>query len=180
MTEMRGTEGSTRCVRALLIVCLLLLLAGVAGAEPYTIGDHIEPFTLEDQHGVSHTLDGDVAVLLFSRDMKGGDALKAALADAPEGFLAERRAIYISDISGMPAIISRMFAIPGMRDRAYPMWLDRDGETTARLPDERGKATLIFCDDQVITSVAHLETPEEVRTALEGMDQAASAQSTGD
>ena len=59
-----------------------------------------------------------------------------------------------------------MFAVPRMRDRPYSMWLDRDGNATARLPDEEGKATLIFCRDREITRVEHLATPEAVQRAL--------------
>lgn len=157
-----------RCVRLLPIVCAALLAsAATADSDPYSVGDPIEPFTLEDQHGISRTLDESVDILLFSRDMKGGDALKAALADAPEGFLEQRRAIYVSDLSGMPGFVTRLFAIPNMRDRGYPIWLDLDGESTARLPDEMGKATVLFVSDREITRALHLETPDEIRAALE-------------
>ena len=151
---------------AAVFVCFLLL-AGQAAAEPLDVGDRIATFTLEDQHGASHTFDENVHILLFSRDMEGGKLLKEALAETPAGFLDERHAIYVSDISGMPGLVARMIAIPRMRDRAYPMWLDRDGEATARLPDEEGKATLVFCRDRAITRIEHLATAEEVRALLE-------------
>ena len=93
-------------------------------------------------------------------------AFKEALEETPPGFLAERQAVYVSAISGMPRLITRMFAIPSMRDRSYSVWLDRDGDATARLPTERGKATLIFFRDREITRVEHLATPEDVRRVL--------------
>ncbi len=155
----------TRRVGSLLSVGLLLL-AGAAAAEPLAVGDRIEPFTLEDQHGDAHSLDTDVKVLLFSRDMDGGDLLKDALAEVGPDFLTEKHAVYLSDISGMPGLVARMFAIPSMRNRAYPMWLDRDGQTTARLPDEEGKATLVFCHDLEITRIEHHPTASEIRNAL--------------
>ena len=64
-------------LRVLLIS--LLFVAPSASAEPYTAGDRIEPFSLDDQHGETHQVDAAVAILLFSRDMPGGDVLKAAL-----------------------------------------------------------------------------------------------------
>jgi hypothetical protein len=108
-----------------------------------------------------------VAIVLFSRDMDGGDLLKEALADAPEGFLRQKRAIYVSDISGMPGLVARMFAIPAMRGRPYAMWLDREGDVLTRLPDEPGKATLLFVDDREITRIEHLSSAAAVREALE-------------
>ena len=148
------------------ISILVLAVASAAGAEPYVVGDRIEPFTLEDQYGESHTLDESVAIIAFSRDMDGGDLLKAALEDAPEGFLTGMNAVYVSDISGMPGLIARMFAIPSMRKRPYSLWLDRDGKATALLPDEEGKATLVYLSKLEITRIATLETSQEIRSQL--------------
>ncbi len=156
--------------RRLLFPLLGLLAWAFAGAahaaEPYAVGDRIDPFTLEDQYGASHTVDDTASVILFSRDMGGGDFLKRALADAPEGFLAEHGAVYVADISGMPSIIARLFAVPSMRRRGYPMLLDRDGATTARLPDVPGKATLLFLEEGALVRVLHADSPDAVRRAV--------------
>lgn len=143
------------------------LSAAAANAEPYAVGDRIEAFTLEDQHGVAHTVGGDVALLLFSRDMDGGDLIKQALADAPGDLLTIRHAVYVSEISRMPKLVARLFALPSMRKRPYPMLLDRDGTTTVRLPSAEGRATLIFLRAHEIVRVQHAETAAEVSSALE-------------
>jgi hypothetical protein len=144
----------------------LLLLAAPADAEPIAVGDRLEPFALEDQHGTEHRIDASVAVILFSRDMKGGDVLEQALAATTAELLSERHALYVADISGMPRLVARLFAIPSMRRRAYPMLLDRDGSMTSRLPSVDGQATLIFSRSLEITRVLHLDTPEAVRREL--------------
>jgi hypothetical protein len=148
----------------------LCLLAAPAAAQPLAVGDHIEAFTLEDQHGVPRTVDAAVAVVLFSRDMEGGEVLKQALADAPPDLLASRRAVYVADISAMPGIVARMFALPKMKKRPYPILLDRKGQATARLPDIEGSATLIFLDDLAIDRVLYLSDPTQVRQELEPDD----------
>jgi len=152
-------------MRTLLLLAALLAAAS-AQAEPYAVGDALEPVTLEDQHGVSHTLDGSVQVVLFSRDMDGGDVLKQALADAPKDFLAQRGALYVADIEGMPRLVARLFALPSMRRRPYPMLLDRDGTKTARLPSEEGAATLLFLESLRLVRVLHTGSPAELRGAI--------------
>jgi hypothetical protein len=147
-------------------VLLALLAALPAQAEPWAVGERIEPFSLEDQHGTTRRVDATTRVVLFSRDMEGGDVLKRALEPAPEGFLEARGAAYVADVSRMPGLVTRLFALPSMRRRGYPMLLDRDGETTARLPDAEGKATLIFLDDLRIERVLHEARPEALRQAL--------------
>lgn len=145
-----------------------MLVADAALAQPYVVGDRIEPFTLEDQHGDSRSVDASVKVILFSRDMDGGDFLKQGLADVEPGYLEGKQAVYVADISGMPGLIARMFAIPAMRDRPYPMLLDRDGTTTARLPDAEGQATLIFLDQLAVERIVHVTEAPAVRRELDG------------
>ncbi len=63
--------------------------------------------------------------------------------------------------------MARLFALPMMRKRAYPMLLDRAGSLTAQLPDADGKAMLISLESLRITHIQHPSTSEEVRRAIE-------------
>lgn len=157
-----------------LFVCLFGLLMTLttrdAFADYYAVGDRVEPFTLEDQHGESRTVDESVRVILFSRDMDGGEFLKEGLADVEPGYLDGKGALYVADISGMPGLVARMFAIPAMRDRPYSILLDRDGETTARLPDQEGQATLIFLDRLRVQRIVNLTEAQAVQPELDSME----------
>jgi len=156
--------------RALAFVAIFFLLSVAAYAESegaYVVGDSISQISLENQHGEVGVVDESTRILLFSRDMDGGKLLQAALADVEPGFLAEKDAVYVSDISGMPSLVARLFALPKMRKRPYPMLLDRTGEATSRLPDVDAKATLIFLRSLVIERVEHAADAGAIRQALE-------------
>ena len=155
------------CFRSAGWLIVLMLVAQPAFADPWVVGDILEPFTLEDQHGEERTVDASVEVILFSRDMKGGDFLKKGLEDVEPGYLESRNAVYVSDISAMPRLIARMFAIPSMRKRPYPMLLDRDGTATVRLPDEKDRATLIFLRELRVERIVHVTEASAVRAELE-------------
>ncbi len=152
---------------SILILLAFWLVAPEARAAGLSVGDRIEPFSLEDQFGESRGVDDSVRLLLFSRDMKGGSLLKDAI--EPEHAERIRRGewAYVADISGMPGLIARIFAIPRMRRRPYPMLLDRTGSVTASLPDRDEEATLIHLDHLRITRIEHLSSPEAVRAALD-------------
>jgi hypothetical protein len=141
-------------------------LADDPAPPPLRVGDTIPELTLQDQHGAQRVVDASARVILFSRDMDGGDVLKTALEDLPEGTLEERGIVYVSDISGMPGIIARLFAVPSMRRRPYPMLLDRTGEATALLPDEPGEATLIHLDALRITRIEHFDDADAARERI--------------
>ncbi len=150
-----------------IVLCVALLLgAGTAVAEPWAVGDRIAEFSLEDQHGETGSVDASTQQILFSRDMDGGKYLKEGLADVEPDFLAGKKAVYVADISRMPSLITRMFALPGMRKRPYPMLLDRVGNTTHRLPDVEEQATLIYLKRLKITRVEHVDSANGVRELL--------------
>ena len=161
-------RSSTRRLLVGALALSAMLIGDVAFAQHYAVGDAIEPFTLDDQHGESRTVDASVKVILFSRDMKGGDFLKEGLADVEPEYLNGMNAVYVANISRMPGLIARMFAIPSMRKRPYSMLLDRDGETTARLPDAEDQATLIFLDRLTVQRIVHVTEAPAVRRELEG------------
>jgi hypothetical protein len=149
-----------------LLASISLVIAGASGAEPYAVGDRIEPFDLRDQHDLEHRVDESTEIVLLSRNMAAGKVIKQALEAAGSEALRDRHAVYVADISGMPGLVARLFAIPSMRKRSYPMLLDRDGEASARLPDGGDRATLIRCNGLEITHIGHFEDPAELRSEL--------------
>jgi hypothetical protein len=156
-------------LRVGLFLCLVAVVfsAGRLEAdEPYRVGDEMVAIVLDDQHEVSRSIDGGTRQVLFTRDMDAGDAVKAALAENGAKLLDASGTVYLADISGMPGLVRRLFAMPGLRKREYSMVLDIEGEVTRRIPSEAGRATLVSLDRSKITSFAYLEKPEAVAAAL--------------
>jgi hypothetical protein len=149
-----------------------LLLAAFAattvGAEPVGVGASIEPLTLEDQHGAAGAVDAETRAVFLSRDMDGGAFVREALAEDGAAKLEKAGAVYIADVHRMPGPIRRWIAIPRMRDRSYPVLLDTEGEATASLPSEEGKATWIRLEGLQIVEVRLLGTTAEVVSLLRG------------
>lgn len=139
-----------------------------APPEPYAEGDRLAPFELEDAHGTTHRVGPSLRTLLFARDMDSQDVAHAVLAEASPALLRERETAYVADISGMPGVITRLFALPEMRERSYTMLLDREGELTERLPFEAGRVTLLrLGPDLRILRVRHLGEAAALREALD-------------
>lgn len=145
----------------------VLLLATPALAEPYAVGSLLPPLELADQHGVPQRLDDSVRLVLFSRDMQGGDVIKETLAEGGPAFLERHDAVYIADVSGMPGLVRRLMAKPAMRRRAYPMWLDEEGEVTADLPSRAGRPTLLFLQERRVVRIEHPDSADALRAAVE-------------
>lgn len=108
---------------------LLLGLALLAGsAQALETGERLAPWTLNDQFERPYTLDNQLRILLVARSMDGAKLLGAALDGRPKGYLEARQALFVADISGMPSLIGKLFAIPTMRDYSYRVLLDREAQ----------------------------------------------------
>jgi len=159
-------------LRHSLLSLLAITVAGLAPthavAEPVAEGSLLAPLVLEDQHGVEHTLDAATRGLLFSRDMDGGAFVREALAEDGAAKLEAAGAVYVADVHRMPGPIRRWIAIPRMRDRGYPVLLDQEGDATADLPGEEGRATWIRLDALRVVEVRILGSQDDVEAVLGG------------
>ena len=146
----------------------LVLVAGAGAAGFVGAGDMLRPFAIEDQHGARGEVDGRVRVLVFTRDMDGGEVVKQALADTSQAFLDRRHVVYVADISRMPGVISTLVAVPRMRRRPYRVLLDRDGASTRDLPYETGRPTVLVLEALRVARVEHPGSADALRAALAG------------
>lgn len=127
---------------ALLLLCLLS--TAVLALEP---GERLAPWTLLDQHNVPYTLNDETRILLVARDMDGAKLVDAALEGKPKGYLDERHAVFLADISRMPRIIATLFALPKMRDYNYRILLDHDARIAPRYPAGEGEVLWLQLED---------------------------------
>lgn len=126
-----------------------LLLAGAAiGAEseviqPLKIGDPLPALQLRDQHDQAYRAAGSPQLILFTASRRGGDIVQEVFAVNGAAMLAQKNAIVIADIHRMPGLITRLIAMPRMRDYSYPLLLIRDDRTGAYFPQMPEQVTVL-------------------------------------
>jgi hypothetical protein len=149
-------------------VSILALVSAAAPcvAAPLTAGARLPALTLADQHDVEGSVGADTRSVIFSRDMDAAKVVRDALGDAPAPLLDAARAVIISDISRMPRLITKLFALPAMRKRPFRMLLDRDGKVTADFPSARGKVTVFYLHVFTIERMEYVESADGLRAAL--------------
>jgi hypothetical protein len=157
----------------LALVSLGALAPGASSAQETALPPAaLEPFALEDQHGVSQRVDAMTRAVLFSADMDAGDLVKAALQEGGAERLARAGAVYVSDVSRMPGIVRRTMAEPAMRKRPYPILLDREGDVTKGLPRAPGQVTLLVLDGLRVVRTETLATADALMKALDALPAA--------
>lgn len=147
---------------ALLLLCLLSTAA--LAIEP---GERLAPWTLLDQFDAPYTLNDETQILLVARDMDGAKLVNAALEGKPKGYLDERQAVFLADISRMPGVIATLFALPKMRDYNYRIILDRDARIAPRYPAAEGEVLWLQLKDGQLVRQQAFTSAEPLRQALE-------------
>jgi hypothetical protein len=66
----------------------------------------------------------------------------------------------------MPSLITKLFALPGLRKRPYRILLDREGNVTADFPSVSGKVTVLRLHALTIERVEYVESADALRAAL--------------
>jgi hypothetical protein len=146
---------------ALLLLCLLS--TAVLALEP---GERLAPWTLLDQHDVPYTLNDETRILLVARDMDGAKLVNAALEGKPKGYLDERQAVFLADISRMPRIIASLFALPKMRDYNYRILLDRDARIAPRYLAGEGEVLWLQLEDGKLVEQRVFREAKALKRAL--------------
>ena len=151
--------------------CVLLLGLLPFMANAAEVGDTLKPFTLNDQHDQAFSLDAGTRVLLAAGDMDGAKLVKAAVAEQPKGYLEARHAVFVADIQRMPALISKLFAVPAMRDYNYRVVLDRDGQVVPQYEVGEAQVLMLQLDNGTLVSKQTFTDADALRKAIEALPQ---------
>ncbi len=149
--------------RLLLAVCFALGLAAAArAADTYKVGDTFAAFSAKDQHEKPYTYEGGARLVIVSFEMGAGKAANAFFEKQPADFLAQQRAVFISNIYGMPGV-GRFFALPKMKGYPHRIILADAEGFLARYPAKEDQLTVLSLDDKgVITGIRHVNPKKEM------------------
>lgn len=149
-----------------LISALFLSILFLSPTAFATTNLELEAQVLYDQHGDFINLTPETNWLIFSHDKDGGTWTKQALDNLEITNLEELGGIYLADISNMPSLITKMFAMPKMKKYAFKMALDKTGDVSENLPRIDGRVTLIKLDNLKAIEVKQAGSPEEIQAFI--------------
>lgn len=140
-----------------------------AGAAPLAAGSAMPTLSLNDQHDRPASVGTQTRWVVFAAEKPVSDMVSAVLAAEPAGVAERLRLVVVADISGMPALVTRMFALPKLRELPFPIALVRDaGQLTqvSDIPREKGAATVLRLDNGRVAQVATVRVAEDLRLLL--------------
>ena len=130
------------------LVALALGSTGVVpGAEVLQEGDAFGELEAKDQHGEPFKFEPGIRFVLVSFDMSTGKKANQTLAAQGKDFLPKHRAVFVSNIHGMPAI-GRLFALPKMRKYPHRIILADEEGLLAHYPRQEDRVTVLQLNDR--------------------------------
>jgi NADPH-dependent ferric siderophore reductase len=152
-----------RCALWMAASCVPLWSAAV----PVEVGTAWQPLTLKDQHEQPVVVGPSTRKVIFAAEKSVSDLVVGVLGTQGKTTLARAGAVYVADISAMPAIVSRLFALPKLRELPFVIALAHEAAAVADLPRRAGAATVLTLDRGQVIQVQYLQTEVQLRQTLD-------------
>jgi hypothetical protein len=163
MKNFTPTPFSTKCRTW---AALLISLPLWAGAAPLEVGMAWPFLVLKDQFDQPLVVDATTRQVIFTAEKSVSEQLTGVLGAQGKEMLSKTHTVLVADISAMPAVITRLFAVPKLRELPYSMALVREAFLMADLPRRKGAATVLTLENGQVTRVQYLQTEAQLRQAL--------------
>jgi hypothetical protein len=142
---------------------LALLMALSFSAQ----SQQLEKLDFTDQWDKQQTLNTQTQLLIFSTNKQGSEWVKSSLEAVQVTDLNAQGWLYVADISGMPGFISKMFAIPKMKDYPFAIALDREGDVTASWPRTEQGLSVFELESLEVVKQHRFQSPESLQVFLQ-------------
>ncbi len=168
-TRQSGSRAFWVATLVALLCTVAMLLPLAAHAAPLSAGSAMPPLSLNDQHDKPAPVGPSTRWVVFTADKAVSDMVSAVLAAEPAGVADRLRLVVVADISGMPALVTRMFALPKLRELPFPIALVRDPAQltqVADIPRLPGSATVLRIEAGRVAQVVMARQAGDLRAAL--------------
>jgi hypothetical protein len=143
------------------ILILSILYSSIIFASSLKVHDKISNFSLTDQFDRIHTINNEVSTIIvcFQKDTR--ELTNDFLSSKDTDFLQKKHAVFLSNISSTPIIITKLFTIPKLRDYKYDILLIYD-ENNIKFSKQENKVTIYSVLNSEIVNVNYLSTENEL------------------
>ena len=140
---------------------LSLLFPAIIFANNLKINDKISNFSLIDQFDKIHTINSGVSTIIVTFQKDTLEMINDFLSSKSEHFLENKHAVFISNITSSPTIITRMFTIPHLRDYKYTILLIYN-ENSMKFLKEENKATIYSVFNGQVNDIQYISSKDEL------------------
>ncbi len=142
-------------------ILFVAALLAATFANALNIGDSTPAFEIQDQFEKKQTIKADAKNIIVAGDRDASEVIRDYLLKKEKGFLKSKNSYYVADISGMPSLITKFFALPKMRDYPFSILLV-DEEQSKSFTKKEGQITVYSVENGKVSNVKYITTAEEL------------------
>ena len=143
------------------ILMTLIFTISVFAAN-FNVNDTIKTFSLPDQFDKKHTINQEIRTIIISFEKSTGKTVSEFLASKEPDFLQKHQAVFIADISEMPAFVTKYFALPKMRKYKHKILLIYK-ENDGRFIQKDELSTVYTLDKGVVKTIGYSTSQEDLQ-----------------
>jgi len=137
----------------------VMVFSSLIYGELLKVGDSIDSFSVSDQFNKIHVVNSkDYKMILVANEKDVAGFVNDYLATQDTNFLEKNKTAFISNISQMPSFVTKLFALPKMREYKYPLFLIYEENKRFSFEDE--SLTVIKTQNDKIISIEYLKAKE--------------------
>ena len=140
---------------------LSILISIFVNGSALKIDDKISSFSLPNQFDKIHTINSGVSTIIVTFQKDTLELINDFLSSKSEHFLEDKHAVFISNITSSPTIITRMITIPHLRDYKYTILLIYDDNSIKFLKKEN-KATIYSIFNGQVNDIKYISSKDEL------------------
>jgi len=133
-----------------------------------TVGKVLPNITIKDQFDKPISIKTDTKKAIFVFTKNSAHTVRELLDSKPENYLSNKKITFIADISGMPSIISSMFAIPDLKKHKYSVMLIKNEDIAKKYKNTKYEdyITVIDLNSFKITKIILLSKAEQLEKLI--------------
>lgn len=144
---------------------IILMFITSLNAGDYIVERKLQTFTLPDQFEKAHTIDKNTHTIIVSFEKSTGADMNAFLAKHEPDFLQKHHAVFVANISQMPSLITKWFAMPKMKKYKHTILIINDEDNHQFLYKE-DKITVYTFNNGMLSSIDYVDSAKDVEKKL--------------
>jgi hypothetical protein len=140
-------------------ILIIGLLTSFLFSNQLDLNDKIKEFNIVDQFDKIHKVTPSISIIIVSFEKGTGAEVNEFLSKKKSDYLKKHNAVFIANISAMPSIITKLFALPKMRKYKHTILLIYDEKNKQFLQKEE-KSTLYKIKDGVVENITYIDASD--------------------
>ncbi len=142
-------------------IFIIIFISLYVFANNFKISDHISSFLIPDQFNKLHTIDENIQTIIVSFEKGTSTDINKFLKSKKDNFLEQHKSVFIANITDMPSILTKFFAIPKMKTYKHKILLIND-ENDHRFTKKDSKITIYKLKNGIIKNIFYISNIKEL------------------